>query len=197
MNSLFEDFLGRANFDNKDKPRIQQMKYSRLVNPHPTLALCAVMVGWSRGDKSLIRLASESYHHALQFVRRHTADAYLKSSALTLVIAVADLCSYEVCHAPHRIVHTLIKRSQLAVLFRKSHNTKPSPAAWSRHFDAGQRIIEYAGPHSFTSDLARQTILVSVRSIVSIESAKHDAGAEWILDCPRSGTKDIYFLGLP
>jgi len=99
MNGLFEDFLARANFDHKDKPRVQAMNYSRLVNPHPTLALCAVMVGWSRGDNSLIRLASESYHHALRFVRLYTADAHLKSAALALVIAVMDLCNYEVCRA--------------------------------------------------------------------------------------------------
>jgi len=96
INGLFEDFLVRANFDSKDQPRIEAMAFSRLVNPHPTLALCAIMVGWSRGDQSLIRLASESYHHALQFVRQHTADVHLKSSALALVIATGDLCKYEV-----------------------------------------------------------------------------------------------------
>ena len=98
MNGLFEDFVGSANFDHKNKPRIQQIQYSRLVNPYPTLALCAVMVGWSRGDRSLLRLASESYQRALEFVRARTGDVHLKSSALTLVIAVADLCNYEVCH---------------------------------------------------------------------------------------------------
>jgi len=126
MNGLFEDFLVRANFDSKDQPR-RAMQCSRLVNPHPTLALCAISVGWSRGDNSLIRLASESYHHALQFVRQHTADAHLKSSALALVIATNDLCKYEVCYHVVRGPHILTRSHSWLYSFVTAVSQSPHP----------------------------------------------------------------------
>lgn len=94
---LLEDFLDFEGFRTDDIwPWYKAQRFSNSVNPYSTIACCALFIGGLRSDHSLMRVATESYHHAIRFVRFHSSDARFKNAALALVIATIDLGNYEV-----------------------------------------------------------------------------------------------------
>ena len=96
-NGVLEDYLNFSAFRDDDHwPWDKVQRFTVSVTPHSTIAHCALFVGGLKGDDSLVRIAKESYHHAVRFVRFHSSDAQLKIFALALYLATVDLGNYEV-----------------------------------------------------------------------------------------------------
>ena len=97
MSGVLEDYLNYSAFRDDDHwPWDKVQRFSISVTPHSSIAHCALFVGGLTGDQSLVRIAKESYHHAVRFVRFHSSDAQLKVFALALYLATVDLGNYEV-----------------------------------------------------------------------------------------------------
>lgn len=101
-NGLLADFLAQSGFGTHDCwPWEGSTQYLNSLNAYPMIASCAQIIGTLRGDYSLIRIATDAYHHALRFVQFCcSSDLHLAKSALALVVATNYLSCYEVCCKP-------------------------------------------------------------------------------------------------
>jgi len=165
MSGVLEDYLNYEAFRNDDHwPWDKVQRFSVSASPHSTIAHCALFVGGLTNDHALIRIANESYHHAIRFVRFHSSDAELKRLALALYIATIDLGNYEVLSA--LTFETLYANSDQLTLEILSGEA-PKNNAFRQHFHAGMRIMALGGPRVFKTELGMQVLLGSMPQTVS------------------------------
>ena len=166
MSGVLEDYLNYSAFRDDDHwPWDKVQRFSISVTPHSSIAHCALFVGGLTGDQSLVRIAKESYHHAVRFVRFHSSDAQLKVFALALYLATVDLGNYEVFVCLDSLI--LCTNSDQLTLEILSGGDAPKNGAFRQHFHAGMRIMAMAGPQIFQTEFGMEVLVGSMPQTVS------------------------------